>query len=153
MKVKLHRIAIVVRDLEKAITFYEKLLNTKFHRTGEAVAKEAGVYVAAAWDAGVELVAPVPNCDHPSAIEIEGFLKTHGDSGIYAAGFSTDDLEAMHARAATVGVTPLLPTFKFTQKQHDEEFGGAFTRFEETIMKTYEEHGFQMAFNFIEEKK
>ncbi|MET0987927.1 MAG: VOC family protein [Steroidobacteraceae bacterium] len=152
MKATLHRVAIAVKDLEASIALYEKLLGTTFHRTGEAVAKEAGVYVAAAWDAGVELVTAVPGSSNPTAKQIKDFLEQHGE-GVFAVGFSTNDLEAAHRVAEHAGIRKLFPTFKFSQKQLDEEFNGAFTRFEETVLDTYDKMGYQFAYNIIEEKK
>jgi catechol 2,3-dioxygenase-like lactoylglutathione lyase family enzyme len=152
MKARIHRVAIAVRDLENSIILYEKLLGTTFHRTGEAVAKEAGVYVAASWEAGVELVTAAPGSDNPTAVQIREFLDGHGDSGVFAVGFSTNDLDAAHQAAGGAGIHKLLPTFEFTQQQLDEEFNGTFTKFQETVMDTYGKLGFQLAYNIIEEK-
>lgn len=153
MKARIHRVGIVVKDLDAAIPLYEKLLGTHFHRSGDAVAKEAGVHVAAAWDAGVELVTPVRGSRNPIAQKMEAYLQTHGDGGVFAVGYRTNDIDAAHEAAAQAGIPKLLPTFRFSQEQLDAEFNGAFTRFEETVLDTYSRMGYLFAYNLIEDAR
>lgn len=152
MKAKLHRVGIVVKDLDTSIAMYEKLLGTTFHKSGDAVAEQAGVHVAAAWDAGVELVKPVSGSKNPIAIKMEEYLKTHGDGGVFAVGYRCDDIVAANKVSEELGMSNLLPTFKFTQEQIDAEFNGAYRRFEETVLDTLKKMGYLFAYNLIEEK-
>lgn len=151
MKTRLHRIAVAVRDLDKAIATYEKLSGGKFHKTGEAVAKEAGVHVAAAWDVGIELVSPVKGCDNPITRNLEALLEARGDC-VCGVGFCTDDLDATIRSAGELGIKPMLPTFEFTQEQIDQEFAGKYTRFAECPLDSATQLGFLWAANIIEEK-
>lgn len=153
MKAKLHRVGIVVTDLDKSIALYEKLLGSKFHRTGDAVAKAVGIQVAAAWEAGVELVRPIPGSTNPAALKMFEFLKSHGDGGVFAIGYRADDVDAALRIASECGIEKLLPTFAFTQEQLDSEFNGAYTRFEETVLDTMAKMGYLFAYNTIEDAK
>jgi catechol 2,3-dioxygenase-like lactoylglutathione lyase family enzyme len=146
---KIHRIGVAVSDLDKAVERYTALFDGNFTRTGEAASEAAGVRIAADWDLGIELVQPVPGSANPIAQQMEKFLAEKGD-GVFAVGFSVDDSEAALKGAKAAGVEPLLPTFSFTHEQLQDEFNGAFTKFEETVLDTRDEFGISHAFNVIE---
>lgn len=150
MRARMHRIAVAVKDLDKSIKDYEKLTGAKFHKTGDSVAQQAGVIVAAAWDAGVELVTPFPGSDHPMAKGLDDFIAARGE-GIIAVGMATDDLDGAVAIAGEMGIKPLRPKYVFTQHELDEEFGGVFTRFEESALDSGTQLGYTLAYNIIEE--
>jgi len=150
MKAKLHRVAIVVKDLDKSIEQYAKLTGATFHKTGDAVAKQAGAIVAAAWDAGIELVMPFPGSDHPTAVELEQFLETRGE-GPVAIGMVCDDMERSVEIAGDLGMPQLRPKYVFSQKELEDEFGGVFSRFEEIVLNSTGKLGYTMALNTLEE--
>jgi predicted enzyme related to lactoylglutathione lyase len=150
MSARIHRIGVAVKDLDAAIDYYSAFFGVPFERTGEAVSEEAGVAVAANWQLGIELVQPVPGSANPIAQQMEKHLAEKGE-GIFAAGFSSDDIDADLSRAESAGANQLLPTFKFTEQQLQDEFAGAFTRFEETVFDTYPACGAAYALNVIED--
>lgn len=146
---KIHRIGIAVSDLDKAVERYTALFGGNFTKTGEAVSQEAGVRVAADWSLGIELVQPVPGSSNPIARDMEKFLAEKGD-GVFAVGYTVDDTKTELDRAEkAAGVVPLLPTFAFSDEQLRDEFAGAFTKFEETVLDTRDEFGVSHAFNVI----
>jgi hypothetical protein len=149
MSARIHRIAVVVHDLDAAIDLYTKLFSGNFTKTGEAVAEEAGVYVAADWALGIELIHPVPGSPNPVAQKLEKLLAERGE-GICGAGFTVPDMDAALASAKAAGIDSLLPTFKFSQEQIDQEFNGAFSRFEETPLDSSDQTGAVYALNLIE---
>ena len=65
---------IGVKDLDKGITFYSKLLGATFHDQS-ILAEPYGVRCAIGWDAGIELVTPLPGRDSP----VETFVEEHGE--------------------------------------------------------------------------
>jgi methylmalonyl-CoA/ethylmalonyl-CoA epimerase len=149
MSAKIHRIGIAVSDLDKAVERYTALFGGHFTKTGEAVSAEAGVRVAADWALGIELVQPVSGSANPVAQQMEKFLAEKGD-GVFAVGYTVEDTAAALARAKEAGVEPLMPTFSFTEQQLKDEFAGAFTHFEETVLDTRDDFGISHAFNVIE---
>jgi methylmalonyl-CoA/ethylmalonyl-CoA epimerase len=146
---KIHRIGVAVKDLDAAIERYTALFGGTFEKTGEAVSQEAGVHVASDWNLGIELVSPVSGSANPIAQQMETFLAEKGD-GVFAVGFTVEDTDAALAQAKEAGVESLLPTFAFTDQQLKDEFAGAFTRFEETVLDTQKDFGVSYAFNIIE---
>ena len=136
---RIHRIAVAVKDLDAAVEFYSTMLGATFERTGEAVSRETGVAVAADWNLGLEIMSPVPGSDNPIAQKIERFLAESGE-GICGAAYVVDDMAAAIQRARDAGLDTLR-AFSFTKDQLDAEFGGAFTRFEETVLDSTERCG------------
>jgi catechol 2,3-dioxygenase-like lactoylglutathione lyase family enzyme len=149
MPAQIHRVGIAVSDLDEAVERYTALFGGHFTRTGEAASEAAGVRIAADWALGIELVQPVPGSMNPIAQQMEKFLAEKGD-GVFAVGFTVDDSAAALAKAKAAGIELLLPTFSFTEQQLQEEFDGAFTKFEETVLDTRNEFGISYAFNIID---
>jgi 4-hydroxyphenylpyruvate dioxygenase-like putative hemolysin len=146
---KIHRIGVAVSDLDKAVERYTALFDGHFTRTGEAASEAAGIRIAADWDLGIQLVQPIPGSANPIAQQMQKFLAEKGD-GVFSVGFSVDDSEAALNGAKAAGIEPLLPTFSFTYEQLQDEFNGAFTKFEETMLDTRAEFGILHSFNVIE---
>ena len=85
-----NRIMIAVRNLEIAKQRYHDLLGATFvdaHWTGEPF----GIGVSIAWDAGIELCAPLPGREDSSAVS--AFLAAHGE-GVMNVFFNVDDGDA-----------------------------------------------------------
>lgn len=150
MSSKIHRIAVLTDDLDKAVEYHSSLFGVSFERTGEAVAEKTGVAVAVNWQLGIEIVSPVPGSDNPVAKKMVEHLATRG-GGIFAAAFSSDDIDADLGRFEGAGVEHLLTTFTFNEQQLQDEFGGAFKRFEETVLDTFQATGAAYALNVIED--
>jgi catechol 2,3-dioxygenase-like lactoylglutathione lyase family enzyme len=151
MTTKIHRIAIAVKDIDAAIGRYSKLFGAKFVKTAEAVSQHVGVYVASDWAVGIELASPVPGSLNPVAKKMEKFLADNGE-GVFGTAFVVDDMAKAVETANKAGVKELMPTFDFTPEQLEAEFGGVFTRFEETLMDSEDKCGFIVAFCLFEPK-
>lgn len=94
-----NRIMIAVRDLEAAKKKYQNLLGADFldfHWTGEAF----GIAVSIAWNAGIELCAPLEGREETSAVS--GFLAEKGE-GIMSVFFNVEDGDAAMERASSHG--------------------------------------------------
>ena len=149
MTTKIHRIAIAVKDIDLAIDKYSKMFGATFVKTADAVSQHVGVYVASDWTMGIELASPVPGSVNLVTQKMERYLADHGE-GVFGTAFVVDDMEHALEKANQAGVKELMPTFGFTPEQLDAEFGGVFTRFEETLMDTEESCGFTVAFCLFE---
>ena len=53
-----NRVVVAVKDLEKAIDIYSKLLGATFYDVS-AGSEQFGIKAAISWDAGIELCAPI----------------------------------------------------------------------------------------------
>lgn len=151
MRPALHRIVIVVHDLDAAIATYEALFGAQFARTGKAVAEATGVAVAADPDTGFELACPLPDATTPIAEDIARWLRERGE-GVYGIGLNFGD--AFHDAVQTArdaGLAFAVEPFSFTQDQIDHEFGGRYSRYEEAIVDR-KHLGFAVAYNAITPK-
>jgi len=150
MNALIHRIGVAVNDLDTAIEYYSPLFGGTFERTGEAVSEEAGVAGAADWAIAIEVVQPVSCRANPIAQQMERVLAERGE-GVFDVGFTVPDIDAGLERAEQAGVTQLLPTFRFTDRQLQDEFAGAYAKFEETVLDTLDRTGSAIAFNSIDD--
>ena len=94
-----NRIMIAVHDMDKAKRLYADLLGANFMDadwTGEAW----GISVAIAWDAGIELCAPLLGRETDSVVS--QFLAHRGE-GIMSVFFGVDDANAAFAKAKALG--------------------------------------------------
>ena len=110
-----NRIMIAVRDLEAAKKLYGDLLGATFvdaHWTGEPF----GIAVSIAWDAGIELCAPLPGREDSSAVS--GFLATRGE-GVMSVFFNVTDGEVAIERAIQHGYNSL-HSLDYTQADIDQ---------------------------------
>ena len=94
-----NRIMIAVHDINKAKKQYSDLLSATFldaDWTGEPF----GINVSIAWDAGIELCAPMPGREKDSAIS--QFLEKRGE-GIMNVFFGVDNGDEANERASSHG--------------------------------------------------
>lgn len=141
------RIMIAVKDLESAKRLYAGMLGATFedaHWTGEPF----GIQVTIAWDAGIELCAPLPGRERDSAVS--QFLEKRGE-GIMGVFFGVDDGDAAMACAAARGhgVTHALD---YTQEEIDRHLSGHFSRYQEFVLATAERCGFSVCLARIDPK-
>lgn len=132
-----NRVMIAVHDLEKAKQAYTDLLGATFmeaHWTGAPW----GIEVAIAWDAGIELCAPMPGREHDSAVS--QFLAQRGE-GVINVFFGVDDGDAAHARAAALGYA-CVNALDYTQEEIDAHLGGLFSRYQEFTLASADRLGF-----------
>ncbi len=140
-----NRIVIAVKDLEKSSQFYSNLLGATFHDangTGEPL----GLNVAISWDAGIELCAPMPNCDS----FLEQHIEQNGE-GIMAVVFGVDDADQGRDRAEGAGINVIVP-IDYSQEEIDQYLEGMFKRYKEYVLDTQETCGFSMMLGQIEPK-
>lgn len=129
---KIHRIIIVVADMDEAVPRYEKLFDTTIVKAGPKLPEMFGVRVAGAWDLGVELLQPVDTKSSALAKDAQDHLDSKGE-GIFGVAFHADNMQASVKNVEKQGVAAYGPTFTLPREMLDTDFGGAFTRFEETV--------------------
>lgn len=142
-----NRIMIAVRDLNAAKKLYVDMLGATFedaHWTGEPF----GLHVSIAWDAGIELCAPMPGREQDSAVS--GFLATRGE-GIMSVFFGVDDADAAAARAESSGFASK-HALDYEQDEIDRHLGGHFSRYQEFVLATAESCGFTACLARIDAK-
>ena len=140
-----NRIMIAVRNLETAKQRYHDLLGATFvdaHWTGEPF----GIGVSIAWDAGIELCAPLPGREDSSAVS--AFLAAHGE-GVMNVFFNVDDGDAAMERATRDGYRSV-HALDYTQAEIDQHLGGMFSRYQEFNLDTAERCGFAISLARIE---
>ena len=142
-----NRIMVAVRDIEAAKRQYRDLLGATFMNanwTGE----NFGISVSIAWDAGIELCAPLPGREHDSAVS--QFL-THRGEGIMCVFFGVDDCDIAMARAAAHGYS-CVNSLDFTQEEIDEHLAGLFSRYQEFNLDTFSKCGFSITLARIDDR-
>jgi 4-hydroxyphenylpyruvate dioxygenase-like putative hemolysin len=140
-----NRIMIAVRDLDGAKKKYSGLLGATFmdaHWTGEPF----GISVAIAWNAGIELCAPLAGREDSSAVS--SFLARHGE-GVMGVFFNVSDGTAAMDRAKCHGYNSV-HCLDYTQDEIDQHLGGLFQRYQEFNLDTAESCGFTVSFARIE---
>lgn len=143
-----NRIMIAVHDLESAKKKYHELLGATFvdaHWTGEPF----GISVSIAWDAGIELCAPLPGRESSSAVS--SFLATHGE-GVMNVFFDVGDGEVAMDRANRHGYKSV-QSLDYSQTEIDQHLGGLFQRYQEFTLDTRESCGFTVSLARIEAKQ
>ena len=148
MKTKLNRVAIAVRDIQAAVKLYSELTGCRFFRAGPAVTEPSGLSVAASWEAGMEIVAPIPGRDTAPAQAVRRFLDTRGE-GVFAVVMEVDDLTAADKLGTEKGFA-IAQRIHFTDEQLKAELGGKFTRFEETVFDAVDDLGFFLTYNLLQ---
>lgn len=124
-----NRVYLVVRDFEKTLALYSKLLGATFHDA--QVEDLFGVRAAISWDAGIEVISPLPGSTNPMAQGMEQYLERHGE-GIYGVAFSVKDADEARDQALELGMTPI--PLEFNQEQIKQHFQGRFKLFKEYIL-------------------
>lgn len=142
-----NRVLIAVHNIEDAKRQYNELLGATFvdaDWTGEPF----GICVAIAWDAGIELCAPLPGREADSAVS--RFLAHRGE-GIMNVFFGVDDGEAAVERAAKYGYG-CVHALDYTQEEIDLHLGGFFARYQEFMLDSMERCGFAVSLARIDVK-
>lgn len=123
-----NRVTMAVWDLEKGKAFYERVLGAKFESVNDADAEAFGVRCAIAWNAGVELIAPIEGKES----RIRTFLEQNGE-GLTGVVFAVDNLEESKLAAEDAKV-PVLYHLDYTQEQIDEHLQGRFKKYDEYFL-------------------
>ncbi|HEY1966935.1 MAG TPA: VOC family protein [Pseudonocardia sp.] len=152
MRAKLHRVVIVVADLDAAIDRYTRLFGASFTRTQAAVAAATGVAAAADPDIGIELACPLAGHPSPIAADLAGWLAERGE-GIYGMALNCpDDFDEALAGARAEGLSFAMEPLSFSPEQIDHEFGGRYSQYREAIVDR-KHLGYALAYNAIVDKK
>jgi len=130
-----NRVTIAVKDLEKGIDFYTRLLGATFHEATAEDVVTLGIRVAMSWDAGIELVSPMP--DRESFIT--EFLEQRGE-GLMGVVFAVDDVEEAHTAAKALGVG-VWYTVDYDQEEIDRHLQGRFTKYKEYMLDADTSYG------------
>jgi len=124
-----NRVTMVVRDLEHGKAFYSKLLGTTFHSMNDEDAERFGIRVAASWDAGIELVSPIPGRESTAS----QFLEKHGE-GLMGVVFAVDDVDAAKAAAEQLGVRATY-ALEYDKQTIDKYLQGRFPKYKEYFLE------------------
>lgn len=125
----INRIVVAVWDFEAGKRFFEQLLDAEFApENDDGEAAKFGVRVAMAWDAGVELVSPLPGVD--SAIRTE--LEANGE-GLKGVVFAVADADASRDAAERLGL-PTYYSLDYDQATIDRKCQGRFAMFKEHFL-------------------
>ena len=124
----INRVVMAVWDLAKGKEFYSKLLSATFHPVHDADAAAHGIECAIAWDAGVELVAPLP--EHPSFVRKH--LEKNGE-GLVGAVFAVADVDASRDAAEVLGVN-IVGSLDYEQATIDRWLQGRCEKYKEYFL-------------------
>lgn len=143
----INRVVIAVRNLEQSKQLYIDMLGATFH-DAHWTGKPFGIQVAIAWDAGIELCAPMSGREHDSAVS--QFLAQKGE-GIMNVYFGVTDADAAMARAAASGYS-LIHGLDYRQDEIDQHLGGLFCRYQEFVLASVDKCGFNASLARIDWK-
>ncbi len=146
MKIKgINRIVIAVKDLQKGIDLYSELLGATFHMasgTGEPM----GIDVAISWDAGIELIAPLPGKD----IFLGQLIEQNGE-GIQSVVFEVDDADEALDAAKKAGMNDIVQ-IDYSAEEIEQHLEGMFKKYKEYVLDSTEKCGFTVMLGQIESK-
>lgn len=143
----LNRVILAVRDIEASKSYYSKLLGAEFHEANWT-GKNFGIDVAIAWNAGIELCAPMKGRESDSVIS--GFLETRGE-GVLNVVFNFNDTAKALDKAKTMGVQ-CMHSLDYTQEEIDVHLDALFSKYEEHMLNTMTDCGFAITIARITEK-
>ena len=130
-----NRVTIAVKDLEKGMDFYAKLLGATFHEATADDVVTLGIRVAMSWDAGIELVSPMPERES----FVTEFIEQRGE-GLMGVVFAVDDVEEAYKAAQALGVG-VWYTVDYDQEEIDRHLQGRFTKYKEYMLEAETSYG------------
>jgi len=142
-----NRVTIAVRDLEKGIELYSRLLGATFHDANPVDAETYGIRVAMSWDAGIELVCPLPGRDGL----VKQFIENQGE-GLMGVVFVVDDVDECRATAEKMGIGVLALIADYDQGQIDKYLQGRFKKYKEYMLNPADTYGVGPIIGQIEPK-
>lgn len=142
-----NRVMIAVHDMDEAKRLYSDLLGATF-KDVDWTGEPWGIKVAIAWDAGIELCAPLPGRENDSAVS--EFLAHRGE-GVMNVFFGVDDGEAAmeRAKARSFGCVNALD---YSQEEIDQHLEGRFVRYQEFTLDSSARCGFAITLARIDDK-
>lgn len=140
-----NRVVIAVKDIDKAVDTYSKLLGGTFHDVS-AGAEPYGARVFINWDAGVELCSPLPGRNS----YIEQIINKRGE-GLMGVVFCVDDVDEAHSRAKEMGIG-VVALIEYDRDYIEQHLGGRFRKYKEYMLKSADLHGVGAIVGQIEPK-
>ena len=101
------------------------MLGATFFPADAEEAAKMGIEVAMSWDAGIELVAPLPGKDS----FVKQIIETRGE-GVIGVVFAVDDIDAVHQVAEKRGIKAW-HSLDYSQEDIDKHFQGRFSKYKE----------------------
>lgn len=150
MKTKgINRVVIVVKDLDRAVALYSKLLNTTFYPL--VTAEEYGVHAVFSYEAGIEIASPIVGSKEPTALAVAQQIEEHGE-GLHSVVFSIDDVEQACAKAEEMRIRVLQ---KIVADKDDlkKSFQGRFSKFVEYFLNPRDTHGVRVVLGQFDSAK
>lgn len=123
-----NRVTIAVKDLERGKELYSKLLGATFHPANQEDAAAMGVEVAMSWDAGIELVAPLPGRDS----FVKQIIEQRGE-GLIGVVFNVDDVDEAMKTASELGIRAW-HSLDYSQEEIDRHLQGRFRKYKEYML-------------------
>lgn len=123
-----NRVTIAVKDLEQGKELYTELLGATFHSANDEEAAALGVRVAMSWDAGIELVSPIPDRDS----FVKQIIDARGE-GVLGVVFCVDDVDQARDVAEKRGIA-IWHTVDYSQEQIDKFMQGRFSKYKEYML-------------------
>ena len=142
-----NRVMIAVHDIEKAKQHYADLLGATF-MDADWTGEPFGIKVSIAWDAGIELCAPMPGREKDSAVSQ---FRAHRGEGVMNVFFGVDNGDAANERAAAQGYG-CVNIVDYTQEEIDEHLSGLFDKYQEFTLDSFTRCGFAITLAQIDEK-
>ena len=140
-----NRVTIAVKDLQRGIDLYSGLLGATFHGASPD-AESYGVQVAMSWDAGIELVSPLPGRDG----FVEKFIEKHGE-GVLGVVFAVDNVDEARNRAEKMGIR-IWSAIDYSQEEIDRHLQGRFKKYKEYMLSAADTLGVGPVIGQIEPK-
>jgi len=140
-----NRVTIAVKDLDKGIALYSRLLGATFHDQSTP-AEPYGLRCAISWDAGIELVAPLPG----RSSFAEKHIAKHGE-GLMGVVFAVDDVDEARQRAEEM-VIGVLALIEYDQDQIREYHQDMFKKYKEYMLNPADTYGVGVVLGQIEPK-
>lgn len=123
-----NRVIIIVKDLEKGKEHYSKLLGATWQEGDTDAAARYGHRAVLSWDAGIELIEPLPDGS------MANYFEQGGQEGLVGVVFRTDNIEQARAAIDELGIQIPI-TIEYDKKQIDEIYQGMFTKYKEYVLE------------------
>jgi catechol 2,3-dioxygenase-like lactoylglutathione lyase family enzyme len=120
-----NRVTIAVKDLQKGKALYSDLLGATFFTADAQEAAKMGIEVAMSWDAGIELVAPLPDKDS----FVKHIIEQRGE-GVIGVVFAVDNIDQVHQAAQKRGIKAW-HSLDYSPEEIDRFFQGRFSKYKE----------------------
>jgi len=141
-----NRVTIAVKDMEKGKELYSELLGATFYPANDEEAATMGIQVAMSWDAGIELIAPLPDRDSL----VKQLMETRGE-GVVGVVFAVDDVEQARQAAERRGIA-IYYTVDYSQDEIDQHLQGRFRKYKEYMLDPSSTYGTGPVIGQIEPK-